>query len=96
MVYRDLLTGGLFGKETAGGYFAIEPETEAVVYNYSFDLEKAAEDVEDFVATIEKMLQLCYIWAERIKAVLNGGGNGGQAEGLGSLPHLGGNSAIYA
>ena len=32
-VYRDLLAGGLFGKETAGGYFAIEPETETVVYN---------------------------------------------------------------
>ena len=94
-VYRDLLAGGLFGKETAGGYFAIEPETETVVYNYSFDLEKAAEDVEDFVATVEKMLQLCDLWAERIKAVLNGG-NGGQTEELGSLPHLAGHSAIYA
>ena len=94
-VYRDLLAGGLFGKETAGGYFAIEPETETVVYNYSFDLEKAAEDVEDFVSTIEKMLQLCDIWAERIKADLNGG-NGGQAEELGPLPHLAGHSAIYA
>jgi hypothetical protein len=95
-VYRDLLAGGLFGKETAGGYFAIEPETETVVYNYSFDLAKAAEDVEDFVATLEKILQLCDIWAERIKADLNGGGNGGQAEEVGSLPHLAGNSAIYA
>ena len=26
-VYRDLLAGGLFGKDTAGGYFALEPET---------------------------------------------------------------------
>ena len=95
-VYRDLLVGGLFGKETAGGYFAIEPETETVVYNYSFDLEKAAEDVEDFVATIEKILQLCDIWAERIKAELNGGDNGGQAGELGSLPRLAGHSAIYA
>ena len=71
-VYRDLLAGGLFGKETAGGYFAIEPETETVVYNYSFDLEKAAEDVEVFVATIEKILQLCDVWAERIKVKLSG------------------------
>jgi len=93
-IYRDLLAGGLFGKETAGGYFAIEPETETVVYNYSFNLEKAAEDVEDFVATLEKMLQLCDLWAERIKAVLNGGGTGDRTEG--SLPHLAGNSAIYA
>ena len=43
-VYRDLLAGGLFGKETAGGYFALEAETETVVYNYFFDLETAALD----------------------------------------------------
>ena len=30
-------------------------------------LVEAAKDVEDFVATVEKMLQLCDIWAERIK-----------------------------
>ena len=66
-VYRDLLAGGLFGKETAGGYFALEPETETIVYNYYFDLEKAAADVEAFVDTLEKILQLCDIWAERMK-----------------------------
>ena len=66
--YRDLLAAGLFGKETGGGYFTLEPETESVVYNYFFDLDKAAEDVEDFVATLEKILQLCDIWSERIKA----------------------------
>ena len=67
-VYRDLLAAGLFGKETGGGYFALEPETETVVHSYFFDLDRAAEDVEDFVATLEKILQLCDIWAERIKA----------------------------
>ena len=66
-VYRDLLAGGLFGKDTAGGDFALEPETETVVYNYFFDLETAANDVEDFIATVEKILQLCDLWAERIK-----------------------------
>lgn len=66
-VYRDLLAGGLFGRDTAGGYFALEPETETVVYNYYFDLEKAAQDVEEFIRTLEKILQLCDIWAERIK-----------------------------
>ncbi len=30
-VYRDLLVGGLFGKDTAGGYFRVEPETETAV-----------------------------------------------------------------
>ena len=71
-VYRDLLVGGLFGKDTAGGYFALEPESETVVYNYFFDLEKAAADPDDFVATLEKILQLCDIWAERIRRVLAG------------------------
>lgn len=66
-VYRDLLAGGLFGKETAGGYFALEPETETIVYNYYFNLEQAAADVEAFVDTLEKILQLCDIWAERMK-----------------------------
>ena len=71
-VYRDLLVGGLFGKDTAGGYFAVEPESETVVYNYFFDLDKAAEDTDDFIATLEKILQLCDIWAERIRRVLSG------------------------
>lgn len=77
-VYRDLLAGGLFGRETAGGYFALEPDTETVVYNYFFDLDRAAEDPEDFVDTIEKILQLCDLWAERIKAP---GGDGGPSSG---------------
>ena len=71
-VYRDLLIGGLFGRDTAGGYFALEPETETVVYNYFFDLEEAAKDVDDFVHTLEKILQLCDIWAERIRRDLSG------------------------
>ena len=76
-VYRDLLVGGLFGRDTAGGYFAIEPESETVVYNYFFDLEEAAKDVEDFIHTVEKILQLCDIWAERIRRSL-GRGRGGR------------------
>ena len=73
-VYRDLLAGGLFGKETAGGYFALEPESETVLYNYFFDLDRAAEDVEEFVATLEKILQLCDLWAERVKGALPAAG----------------------
>ena len=83
-VYRDLLAGGLFGKDTAGGYFALEPETETVVYNYFFDLEAAAKDVEDFIHTVEKILQLCDIWAERIKEGLGEHGGSGAEE---HLPH---------
>ena len=75
-VYRDLLVGGLFGKDTAGGYFALEPETETVVYNYTFDLEAAEKDVEEFIRTLEKILQLCDIWAERIKGDMSYGGGG--------------------
>ena len=81
-VYRDLLAGGLFGKDTAGGHFTLEPETETVVYNYFFDLETAAADVEDFVSTVEKILQLCDLWAERIKSSLSGGTDGPPAASL--------------
>ena len=84
-VYRDLLAGGLFGKDTAGGYFSLEPETETVVYNYSFDLEDAAGDVEEFVRTLEKILQLCDLWAERIKADMKSVGDGESVRSDGSL-----------
>ncbi len=77
-VYRDLLAGGLFGKDTAGGYFALEPDTETIVYNYFFDGDRAAEDPEEFISTIEKILQLCDMWAERIKGP---GGDGGPSSG---------------
>jgi hypothetical protein len=73
-VYRDLLAGGLFGKDTAGGHFSLEPETETVVYNYLFDLDAAAKDVDEFIATIEKILQLCDVWAERIRGNMSSGG----------------------
>ncbi|MBR4165877.1 MAG: type III secretion system chaperone [Lachnospiraceae bacterium] len=69
-VYRDLLAGGLFGQETSGGYFTLEPGSESVIYNYFFDGEEAARDPEDFVATLEKMLQLCDIWNDRISGHL--------------------------
>jgi len=85
-VYRDLLAGGLFGKDTAGGYFTLEAESESVVYNYFFDLEAAAKDVDDFVSTLEKILQLCDMWCERIGAGLAGpaahGAGGPSFEGL--------------
>ncbi len=86
-VYRDLLAGGLFGKDTAGGHFALEPETETVVYNYLFDLEAAAKDVDEFIATIEKILQLCDIWAERIRADMRS--VGGLADGGRDAPPRG-------
>ena len=72
-VYRDLMAGGLFGKETAGGYFTLEPDTETVIYNYFFDLEAIADDAEEFVSALEKILQLCDIWVERIKGILEEG-----------------------
>ena len=71
-VYRDLLAGGLFGKETAGGYFTLEADTETVVYNYFFDFDHATADPEEFIEVIEKILQICDIWAERIRDDLIG------------------------
>ena len=65
-VYRDLMVGALFGQDTAGGFFTIEPQTETLIYNYFFDLSDIKDDVEDFTDTLEKMLQLCDFWQERI------------------------------
>ena len=36
-VYRDILKGSLFGKDTAGGYFALDTESNIVIYNFLFD-----------------------------------------------------------
>ncbi|MBO7092949.1 MAG: type III secretion system chaperone [Victivallales bacterium] len=65
-IYRDLLGGSLFGKDTAGGYFALEEESNTIVYNYMFDFDTAAADPENFVETLENILQLVDIWAGRI------------------------------
>lgn len=66
-VYRDLLAGALFGKDTAGGYFALEPETETVVYNYVFELDQIAKDVDGFATMLDQILRLCDIWRLRIE-----------------------------
>ena len=71
-VYRDMLAGSLFGKDTAGGYFALEEESNTVIYNYLFDFDTAAADPENFVETLENILQLVDIWANRINDNLGG------------------------
>lgn len=73
-VYRDLLVGGLFGKDTAGGYFAVEPESESVVYNYFFDLEEAAKDVEEFLHHREDTSALRHLGGEASPRSLRRGG----------------------
>ena len=70
-VYRDLLAGSLFGKDTAGGYFALEEESNTLIYNYMFDFNTAAADPENFVETLENILQLVEIWAGRINGNLD-------------------------
>ena len=81
-VYRDLLAGTLFGKETAGGFFALEPESETVVYNYIFDFDKAAASPEQFIETLEKILQLVEVWTERIQNHLAGSDDADAAPSL--------------
>ena len=51
-----------------------------MVYNYFFDIAQAAEDVEDFIATLEKILQLCDVWAERITSELDSSGSESTSE----------------
>ncbi len=65
-VYRDLLVGALFGQDTAGGYFTIEPQNETLIYNYFFDVNVIYSDIENFVDTLEKILQLCDMWIDRV------------------------------
>ncbi len=84
-VYRHLLAGGLFGKDTAGGYFALEADTETVVYHYYFRLETVAKDVEDFVTSLEKILQLCDLWAEWIREDLGGAGENADGSPIGHM-----------
>ena len=71
-VYRDLLAGGLFGRDTAGGHFAYELNSDTVVYQYYFDFDRASADPDEFVSTLEKIRQLCDIWAERLRRDLAG------------------------
>ena len=44
--------------------------SETVIYNYFFDGDVVANDPEEFVSTLEKILQLCDAWAERISGNL--------------------------
>lgn len=69
-VYRELLVGTLFGKDTAGGYFALEGESETVVYNYLFDFDPVTIDPDETVAVIEKILSLVDVWAGRIDSLV--------------------------
>ncbi len=72
-VYRELLAGGLFGKDTGGGYFALEMETETVVYNYLFDFTEVMHNPQYFVETLENILSLVDVWMQRIHAKLTNG-----------------------
>ena len=71
-VYRELLVGALFGRETAGGFFAVEPESETLVYHYLFDFDPATADPAAFTSVLEKILLLVDIWAGRVRDLLQG------------------------
>lgn len=75
-VYRELLAAGLFGAETAGGFFALEKSTGTLVYNYYFDFDEAAADPGAFVNVLERIVALCDGWAERLKE--SGDGQNGE------------------
>ena len=66
IIYRNLLAAGLFGVDTGGGYFALEPESETVIYNYLFDFDPATSDPQAFAETLEQILSLVDLWAARI------------------------------
>ena len=74
-VYRQLLAGTLFGRDTAGGYFALEDESETVVYNYMIDFDPTTIDVDDTVHLLEKLLSLVDLWVGRIAGLVENGGD---------------------
>jgi len=76
VVYRDLLVGTLFGVDSAGGYFSLEPETETVIYNYLFDFDKVAANPDEFISTFENIISLMDIWKDRIREKLSSDGSG--------------------
>lgn len=51
---------------TGGGFFTIEPQSETLIYNFRFELNDITKDIEGFIATLEKMLQMCDMWMDRI------------------------------
>jgi hypothetical protein len=87
-VYRELLVGALFGKDTAGGYFTIDPSTETLIYNYFFDGDDVEEDIEGFVQTIEQIMQLCEMWIERVNAFEDNEKNAEKMENLNNIVNM--------
>lgn len=65
-LYRELLVAGLFGQETAGGFFALEPESETVVYNYLVDFDPQTLSPKAFERLLEKILGMVELWRERL------------------------------
>ncbi len=90
-VYRDLLVGGLFGKDTGGGFFSLEPENETVVFNYLFDFDPAA-DPETFSEMLEQILSVVDIWAGRIRDDLIESGDERSGEAFQDADRLSDNS----
>ena len=71
-VYRDILAGSLFGRETGGGYFAMDRDTNTLIYNYLFDFGVIAANPAEFVESLETILQNVEVWAVRIGAGISG------------------------
>lgn len=63
---RDLLAANLFYTETAGGTFAIDAESNRVIYQYMFDFVPETADATQFVSILEKILSLMELWIARI------------------------------
>lgn len=84
-VYRELLVGALFGKDTAGGHFALEGESETVVYSYLIDFDPATSDPEETLSVLERILSLVDVWAGRIAELV--GDDGADSSGPNRRDH---------
>lgn len=69
-IYRTLLAAGLFGRDTAGGTFALETDNEAIIYSYLLDFDPEILTVEAFIRTLEQILALVDLWSQGLQKML--------------------------
>ncbi len=69
-VYRALLSAGLFGQEACGGWFALEPAENVIIYQRLFNFDPDVLSADVFLDAVEKILSLVEVWSGRLAGLL--------------------------
>ncbi|MEW6605865.1 MAG: type III secretion system chaperone [bacterium] len=64
-IYRQLLSAHLFGLETNGAFFGVNPETDDVLLCYTWVLEQM--EYQDFEAMLENLFAATKYWISELK-----------------------------